>query len=179
MAKKQAPKPPAGDGGEKAGGKGKLKLIILIVVILLLAVGGSVGATLFFLGKDKGAEEEKPAEEASSESAAPVKLPALYEAIAPAFIANYKFQGRQRYMQVSVALMARNQAELDALKVHMPLIRNRLVMLFSGQDFGALMTPVGKEMLRSQATAVVQELAQKETGKTVVEQVLFTNIVLQ
>jgi flagellar FliL protein len=82
-------------------------------------------------------------------------------------------------MQVSVALMARNQAELDALKVHMPLIRNRLVMLFSGQDFGALMTPVGKEMLRSQATAVVQEVAQKETGKTVVEQVLFTNIVLQ
>ena len=34
-------------------------------------------------------------------------------------------------------------------------------------------------MLRSQATAVVQEVAQKETGKTVVEQVLFTNIVLQ
>lgn len=179
MAKKQAPKPPAAEGGEKAGGKGKLKLIILIVVVLLLAIGGSVGATLFFLGKDKGAEEEKPAEETAGEAAPAVKQPALYEAIAPAFIANYKYQGRQRYMQVSVALMARNQAELDALKVHMPLIRNRLVMLFSGQDFGALMTPVGKEMLRNQATAVVQELAQKETGKTVVEQVLFTNIVLQ
>ncbi|WP_252273104.1 flagellar basal body-associated protein FliL [Pseudomonas subflava] len=178
MAKKQAPQPPAAEGGEKPG-KGKLKLIILIVVVVLLAIGGSVGATLFFLGKDKGAEEEKPAEEGASETAAPVKQPALYEAIAPAFIANYKFQGRQRYMQVSVALMARDQAELDALKVHMPLIRNRLVMLFSGQDFAALMTPVGKEMLRSQATAVVQELAQKETGKTVVEQVLFTNIVLQ
>ena len=163
MAKKQAPTPPAADGGEKAGGKSKLKLIILIVVILLLAIGGSVGATLFFLGKDKGGEEEKPAEETASESAAaPVKLPAIYEAIAPAFIANYNYQGRQRYMQVSV-----------------PLVRNRLVMLFSGQDFGTLMTPVGKEMLRSQATAVVQELAQKETGKTVVEQVLFTNIVLQ
>lgn len=180
MAKKQAPPTPAAEGGEKAGGKGKLKLIILVVVILLLAIGGSVGATLFFLGKDKGGAQEKPAEEASSESAAaPVKQPAIYEAIAPAFIANYKFQGRQRYMQVSVALMARNQAELDALKVHMPLIRNRLVMLFSGQDFSALMTPVGKELLRSQATAVVQELAQKEIGKPVVEQVLFTNIVLQ
>ncbi|WP_137972848.1 flagellar basal body-associated protein FliL [Pseudomonas sp. F(2018)] len=178
MAKKPAPKPPAAEGGEKAGGKGKLKLIILIVVALLLAIGVSVGATWFLLGKDKGAEEDKPAEE-TSESAAPVKQPALYESIAPAFIANYKHQGRARYMQVSVALMARNQAELDALKVHMPLIRNRLVMLFSGQDFGALMTPVGKEMLRSQATAVVQEVAQKETGKTVVEQVLFTNIVLQ
>ena len=179
MAKKPAPKPPAAEGGEKTGGKGKLKLIILIVVALLLAVGLSVGATLFFLGKDKGVEDEAAAEESASETAPPVKQPAIYEAIAPAFIANYNYQGRQRYMQVSVALMARNQAELDALKVHLPLVRNRLVMLFSGQDFGALMTPVGKEMLRSQATAVVQELAQKETGKTVVEQVLFTNIVLQ
>jgi flagellar protein FliL len=34
-------------------------------------------------------------------------------------------------------------------------------------------------MLRQQATTTVQELAQKETGKMVVEQVLFTNLVLQ
>ncbi|MBU2324083.1 MAG: flagellar basal body-associated FliL family protein, partial [Gammaproteobacteria bacterium] len=43
----------------------------------------------------------------------------------------------------------------------------------------SLITPVGKEMLRQQATASVQELAQKETGKLAVEQVLFTNLVLQ
>jgi flagellar FliL protein len=34
-------------------------------------------------------------------------------------------------------------------------------------------------MLRQQATASVQELAQKETGNLTVEQVLFTNLVLQ
>jgi flagellar FliL protein len=38
---------------------------------------------------------------------------------------------------------------------------------------------VGKEMLRQQATASVQELAQQETGNVTVEQVLFTNLVLQ
>ncbi len=58
-------------------------------------------------------------------------------------------------------------------------MRNQLVMLFSSQDFAALATPVGKEMLRQQATASVQELAQKETGKVAIEQVLFTNFVLQ
>ena len=178
MAKKQAPNPAAADGAGDKPGKGKLKLIILIVVGLLLAVGISIGATLFFLGKDKGSEEQPEAEE-HAEEAAPVKQPAIYESIAPAFVVNFKHQGRQRYMQVSVALMARSEADLEALKVHMPLLRNRLVMLFSGQDFEALMTPVGKELLRQQATTAVQELAQKETGKTVVEQVLFTNIVLQ
>ena len=48
-----------------------------------------------------------------------------------------------------------------------------------GQDFAALQTPLGKDMLLQQALASVQELAQKETGSTVVEQVLFTNFVLQ
>lgn len=178
MASKPAPTPPELESPKKAVGKGPLKLIILVVVALLLVVGLSVGAAWFLLKKDRSAGN-KAADSAAASSEKVVRQPAIYESIAPAFIANYKHQGRQRYMQVSVALMARSQAELDALKVHMPLIRNRLVMLFSGQDFALLMTPVGKEMLRNQATAVVQEVAQKETGKTVVEQVLFTNIVLQ
>src|SRR3546814_2053430 len=87
--------------------------------------------------------------------------------------------GRQRYMQVSITLLGRHQADLEALRVHMPLIRNNLVMLFSGQNFDTLATPVGQEMLRQQATASVQEVAQKELGKVVIEQLLFTNFVLQ
>ncbi|MCT7018406.1 flagellar basal body-associated FliL family protein, partial [Salmonella enterica] len=86
---------------------------------------------------------------------------------------------RQRYLQVSITLLARNQADLDALKVHMPVIRNNLVMLFSAQSFDNLATPVGQEMLRQKVTASVQEVAQKELGKVVVEQALFTNFVLQ
>ncbi|MNF10154.1 flagellar basal body-associated protein FliL [compost metagenome] len=82
-------------------------------------------------------------------------------------------------MQVSLALMGRDQAQLDALREQMPLVRNQLVMLFSGQNFDSLTTPVGKEMLRQMATAKVQEVAKKATGKVVVEQVFFTNFVLQ
>ena len=92
---------------------------------------------------------------------------------------NFNQNGRQRYMQVSITLLARNQGDLDALKVHMPVIRNNLVMLFSGQTFDSLATPIGQEMLRQKATASVQEVAQKEVGKVVVEQLLFTNFVLQ
>ncbi|UVE16367.1 flagellar basal body-associated protein FliL [Pseudomonas sp. LS44] len=163
--------------GNDAKPANKLKLIVLIAVVFLLAIGGSVAGTWFFLNKGDAKAEESTA--ASSESATPQKQPALYEQLAPAFVVNYKQDGRQRYMQVSVALMARDPAQLSALKAHMPVLRNNLVMLFSGQDFTALTTPVGKEMLRQQATASVQELAKKETGHTVVEQVLFTNFVLQ
>ena len=163
MAKSDAVKDPAQ--------KGKLKLIILIVVALLLAIGVSVGATWYFMHS----AQNKP--EAVIDPN--VKVAAIYEAMAPAFVVNYNANGRQRYMQVSMTLQARNQADLDALKVHMPVIRNNLVMLFSGQTFDSLATPVGQEMLRQKATASVQEVAQKELGKVVVDQVLFTNFVLQ
>ncbi|MBA4363112.1 MAG: flagellar basal body-associated protein FliL [Pseudomonas mandelii] len=152
--------------------KGKVKLIIAIVVALLLAVGMSVGATWFFMHS----AQSKPV---AAETAVVGKQPAIFEPMAPAFVANYNVNGRQRYMQVSITLQGRNQVDLEALKVHMPVIRNNLVMLFSGQDFATLATPVGQEMLRQKATASVQEVAQKELGKVVIEQLLFTNFVLQ
>ena len=166
MAKSEAVKDPAV--------KGKLKLILLLVLALLLAIGLSVGATWFFLHKS----DSKPAAEPAA-AAANVKQPAIYESMAPAFVANFNQNGRQRYMQVSITMQARDQAALDALKVHMPVIRNNLVMLFSGQTFESLATPVGQEMLRQKATASVQEVAQKEVGKLVIDQLLFTNFVLQ
>ena len=152
--------------------KGKIKLIVLIVVALLLAIGMSVGATWFFMHS----AQSKPA---AVETAVVGKQPAIFEPMAPAFVANFNQNGRQRYMQVSITMQGRNQADLEALKVHMPVIRNNLVMLFSGQDFATLASPVGQEMLRQKATASVQEVAQKELGKVVIEQLLFTNFVLQ
>ena len=151
--------------------KGKLKLIILIVVAVLLAIGLSVGATWYFM--------HSPKSEAVPQADVNVKLPALYEPMAPAFVVNFNANGRQRYMQVSVTLQARDPADLKALMVHLPVIRNNLVLLFSGQTFDDLATPVGQEILRQKTTASVQEVAQKELGKVVIDQALFTNFVLQ
>lgn len=156
----------------KVKGKGKLKLILMIVLGLLLAIGASVGGTWYIM---HSASKPAPA----AETATNVKQPAIFEPMLPAFVANYNQNGRQRYLQVSMTLLARNQADLDALKVHMPVIRNNLVMLLSAQSFDSLVTPVGQEMLRQKVTASVQEVSQKELGKVAVEQVLFTNFVLQ
>jgi len=167
MAKSDEVKDPAS--------KGKLKLIIIVVVALLLAVGLSVGATWFFM--HNATPKVDPA--AAAVADANVKHPAIFEPMTPAFVVNFNSNGRQRYMQVSITMLARNQPDLEALKVHMPVIRNNLVMLFAGIPFESLATPIGQEMLRQKATASVQEVAQKELGKTVIEQLLFTNFVLQ
>ncbi|SDH92068.1 flagellar basal body-associated protein FliL [Pseudomonas panipatensis] len=172
MAKNDQTTSPPAEGGS---GKSRMKLIILLAVAFLVAVGLSVGGTWFFLSRNA-----KPAESAPAEADAhPGKKEALYEVLAPSFVVNFNQGGRQRYLQVSVALMGRDQAQLDALKEQMPLVRNQFVMLFSSQNFDSLVTPVGKEMLRQQATASIQALAKKATGQLAVEQVLFTNFVLQ
>ncbi|GFM49470.1 flagellar basal body-associated protein FliL [Pseudomonas capsici] len=166
MAKSEEVKDPAS--------KGKLKLIIIAVVALLLAVGLSVGATWFIMHKSASAPDP-----AAVAAAANVKPVAVFEPLTPAFVVNFNSNGRQRYMQVSITMLARNAADMEALKVHMPVIRNNLVMLFASIPFESLATPIGQEMLRQKATASIQEVAQKELGKTVIEQLLFTNFVLQ
>jgi len=184
MAKKDPAQTTPDDLAQLAGkGKGKGKLILLILVALvalLLVVGLSAGATWWVLNKDQPeASAAELSTEPTVEHVAPTGPRAIYENLVPAFVVNFEHAGRQRYMQVSVALMSRDQAALDALKEHMPVLRNRLVMLFSEQQFSVLSTAVGQKLLRLQATASVQELAQKEVGKLTVEQVLFTNFVLQ
>lgn len=165
MAKSDAAKDPSK--------KGKLKIIIVAVVALLLAVGLSAGATWFFMHRAASTPEPAVAEATSG------KKEAIFEALTPPFVVNFNQNGRQRYMQVSITMLARDNADLTALKVHMPVIRNNLVMLFSGQPFDTLASPIGMEMLRQKATASIQEVAQKELGKPVIEQLLFTNFVLQ
>ena len=151
--------------------KNTMKIIILVAVALILTVVLSVVATWFLLGRT--AVEAQPIQESV------VKQQAIYEDLTPAFIVNFKSQGKPRYLQVSVALMARNQADLNALNAHMPTLRNQLVMLFSSQDFDELNTALGIELLKNKATVAIQELALIEVGKPVIEQVLFTNIVMQ
>lgn len=169
-----AQQPEAAQPAIVAPKKNKIKLIIVAALAFIIAIALSVAATWYFLGSST------PDSEAAAEAPAVVgKQQAIYEVLEPAFVVNFKSQGKPRYLQVSVALMARNKEELDQLKVHMPTLRNQLVMLFSSQDFDELNTTLGVEILKQKATVAVQELALIEVGKTVVEQVLFTNVVMQ
>jgi len=151
----------------------RLKLAVFIVVAMLLAGGFAAVGTWWLI-------EQRPAQMAESpaEPAFPVPPP-IYENLDPPFVVNLKQGGQSRYLQVSIALMARHAEGLDALKSHLPLLRSRLLMLFSGQDPVNLTTVEGKEALRQQATQEVQEIAQQVIGMPVVEQVLFTGLVVQ
>jgi len=152
----------------------RLKLAALIIIAMLLA------STLAAVGTWWLMAQRLPAMAANEESETVVPiLPPIYENLDPPFVVNLKQGGQSRYLQVGIALMGRHGEELSALKTHLPLLRSRLLMLFSGQDLATLTTAEGKEQLRQQATEAVQEVAQQVLGMPVVEQVLFTTLVVQ
>src|SRR5690606_19763449 len=131
----------------------------------------AAGAGLFFFWP---AGEGEAAQGAAASEAAPQQRAALYLTLEPPFLANYSVEGRQRYLQLSLALMAREQSVLDAANKHMPLIRNRIVMLLSGEDFHQLQTDLGRRQLQEKILAAVQEILRAEIGIPGVEQVFFT-----
>lgn len=167
--------------GEKKPSGGKKKWIIIALVVLLL-IGASVGGTLFLLGtfeEPEVSEEDGEVAEQVEETEEPAIQPAIYYPMKPEFTTNYEVRGRQRYMQLHVTLMLRENDVVSSLELHMPALRNAMVMLLRNQDYQELQTAEGKELLRQQALLKIQEVLEHEIGKPGIEQVLFTNLVLQ
>jgi len=158
------------------------KLIIIFALLGLVMVGVSVGLTLFLVGGDKSGEsvvEEPVAEEQSPAEEQPLAK-AIYMTLAPPFVVNFQSgQGRTRFLQVSLEAMTRDEAVLNVVKLHMPLLRNNLILLFSKQKFEDLLTAEGKQKLRAEVLAEIQKVVEKEYGKPAVEDVYFTSFVIQ
>lgn len=157
------------EGQDEEKPKSKMMLIIIIVLVVLL-LGGGAAAFLMMSGGE---------EEVVAESSEPVQQPAIYFDFKPPFVVNFQWKGRQRYVQISLSMMTRSESVIETLQKHMPLVRNNLVMIFGAQEFEILRTPEGKEALRQSILEELQKIMTDETGEPGVEQVLFTNFVMQ
>lgn len=185
-----APQKATNDAGADAGGKKKKKLFLIIglaVALVAVSIGGTVVA-LKMLSPPPAAGEEK-AEATKEES---TLAPAIYFDMAPNFTINFNVNGRQRYLQAAMTLLYRDPALEELLKLHMPAIRNGLVMLLSGKNFDELQTAEGKETLKEEALEIINNQLKKEQealaakseddekkSPSTIEQVLFTNFVMQ
>lgn len=128
-------------------------------------------------GEDEEGDEEGDGEEGDEEEEA--SSPAVYLPIDPAFVVNFASQGKARFLQITVEVMTRDETVPDKVKLHMPVIRNNLMLLFSTQTFDNVSTLEGKESLREESLEVVQQILEEETGDPGIEAVYFTSFVMQ
>lgn len=162
------------EGDEKPNWLNKRWLIMAGAGVLLVFM--SIGGTLLTMHFVAGAREKA---QQAAEEPKPVKMPAIYYPIKPAIVVNFSVRGRQRFLQVELTVMTRDGSVISAIELHQPMLRNALVLLYSGQDFAELQTAEGKELLRQASLQELQRLLEKEIGRPGIEQVLFTNFVMQ
>lgn len=179
MAKKEDDKGRGKGDDEDAAAPAKAPMstkmvVIIVAVVALLLGGGGAGAAFYFMNK----KADKASEEPSNEPPKPKK--AFYFEMKPPFLANYQWNGRHHYLQMSIAVMARDQDVIAVVSEHQPLIRNNVGLLLSGQDFDAMRSPEGKEAIRQLIFEDIQAvLKEAEPEMEGIEQIYFINFVMQ
>ena len=104
-----------------------------------------------------------------------------YVELKPTFVTNYGISdnGRLRYIKADVTVRVANKEAEYAARYHLPAIRNTLVMLLSRQDESTVSSASGRETIKAQALAEVREVLQTEEGEPFIEDLMFTNFVVQ
>lgn len=102
-----------------------------------------------------------------------------YVDLKPSFIGTIGPGPRLQYLKVDVALRVSDSAAVSRIEYHDPLIRSTLVTLFARQTPDDLAGLEGKEQLRSEALAAVQQVLEEEEGKPLVTDLLFNNLITQ
>lgn len=153
---------------KKNPAKGKKWLMIIAIITSVLIAGGI--AAYFLIAK-------KPPIAGKEEKEQPPK-PAFYLSL-DRFVVNIAKSKRSRYLQLNVDVLVREEKFLQTLQTHLPKIKNNLVFLLSNLEEEQIFSAEGKDTLRKQVLKEIQNIMEEEIGKPTVEDVFFTNFVVQ
>jgi len=190
---------PEGKGKAKAkpesGGPNHMKLVIVGAAALFVAVlGAQVAAPLLnriIEGHTQAAPPAAEGEEAAVEEVAPIELaaaepekqeplePAKYVPLDPPFVVSFDEEDGTRYVQLQVQAMTRSEKTIDEIKKHAPALRNAFLFLLGGFKLEELTTLAGKEKLRADLTTKANEVLAKNGSQGEIEELYFTNFVIQ
>ena len=145
--------------------KSKKKLIVVLVALVILLGGGGAAAWYFTQGGDtrKGAKAE------------PAKPPVFL----PLETFTVNLQEGEQYLQIDITLQVTDPAQMDAIKLHMPRVRSRLLTLLSSKHAEELATAADKTRLAQEIKAQINQPFTAKGSPQQVDDVLFTSFVIQ
>lgn len=164
----QEKKAPEAEAEATPAKSSKKKLIIIIVAVLLLAGGG--GATWYFMSAKANHKKEVKQEEVE---VAPVFVPL------ETFTVNLQPDPDERFLQLDITMQVKSAEEGEKIKVQMPQIRSRLLMLLTSKQAAEISSTEGKQALTEE---IIAELKKPFTEKGKPQEVLgvfFTSFVIQ
>lgn len=152
--------------------KSKKGLILALVGGLLILALGAGAAYWYFSHQQPGNHQDKPKEE-KVEAKEPVFV------TLETFTVNLQPDPDDHYLQVDLTVQVGDQSQADMIKMHMPSVRNRILILLSSKKSSELLNIEGKKALTDEIIAQLA-LPFSPGGKPqVVNDVFFTSFVIQ
>ena len=104
-----------------------------------------------------------------------------YITLSPPFVGNYGLDGssKLKVYKADISLRVSGAEAAKAVKANDPLIRNQLVGLFTQQTSESLGSVEAKEKLRQEALKQIRQVMTDETGKPMIDDLLFNNLIVQ
>ena len=146
--KKEASKP-AADEEAAAPEPKKRAFSWKIAVIALCAIGAIGGGAYWFTHR----HHDEAATEAKAEPDKPPQFLPL-----DAFTVNLQQEDNPQFLQVGLTLKVADNAAVDKIKLHMPEVRDRVLLLLSSQKASTLLTLEGKRKLTADIVASINAI---------------------
>lgn len=103
-----------------------------------------------------------------------------YVALQPEFIVNYGTGGTKvRYLKAAISLRVADTTAEAEVNHHSDAIRHEIILALSRQSTNDILDPEGKARLRKDIVAAIQAVMKEETGMKMVNDLLFTEWVVQ
>ena len=150
-----------------AEAKPKKKSWLSKIVMVLVVLAGAGGAAWYTL---------EPA--AVPAPAVPREKPPVFVTLEP-FTVNLQPENGDQYLQVGLVLKVADAATVEAVKLQMPDIRNRILLLLSSKKASEISTVAGKQQL---STEIMNEAGQPLAAQKIqpgISSVFFTSFVIQ
>ncbi len=170
-----------------AGSKSRRKLIMLIalVVLFILGVGGyATYAYLFhkwpFADALTVSASSIAGNAATKQAATQTDLTEQYIRFDTAFTFNLPGKTARGHMvQVEVVLVTQGAQNAALAQQHLPLISATISEICSQQDYESLASPSGRQRFKSLLLDGIRTKLTGMTNEPIIDQVLFTNFVMQ
>lgn len=146
--------------------KSKKKLWMLSLIVLLL-IGAGAGGGWYYWSSQK------------SDQPAPVKAgPPTFVAL-DSFTVNLQPDPQDHYLQIGITLQVPGKDEAELMKLHMPQVRSRLLLLLSSKKASEISTVEGKNKLAQEIAEQVKLPFSPAGAQQPVANVFFTSFVIQ
>ena len=149
------------------------KLVWLMILLVLLSLAAA-GAAIYMVMSERNTSDNSSAQVQQLERPMPI-----FVKIDPFTVnlADDNFGSRLLYAGISLKVASDESQEI--LTEHMPQVRSRLLLLFSGKQAGELITPEGTRRLSDEVAAVLSEPLTQPQPPLQIEDVLFTEFIVQ